>query len=323
VAEARRHDRLRRYSWLIGWALFIGVVIVIVRNWTDEREMVRLAERARPAWLWAALGLQILTYASGAAIWGVTLGRLGVEVPFRDLLALTFAKLFTDSLLPTGGVAGSAVVARALSRRGIPGPKATAVLLVNVLGSYPALALGLAFASILLYATGRFSEVVLTIAVAFVVLALLVPSVLVHFSGPGTGWARRTLRRVPLVKRILVLMAEIPPKDLRDPIALGSAILLELVILILDASTLFVLMRAVGVEAPYLWIATAYVMGQIAGTVSVIPGGFGSFDAVNIAILASFGIGVEAALAGTLLLRGFAQILPMLPGWLITRHEIK
>src|SRR5262249_19708363 len=161
----------------------------------------------------------------------------------------------------------------------------------------PALASGLGLASFVLYRSGRLSDIVVSISAVFAGIALLIPSLLLHFSGPGTGFMRRALRTVPGLKRVLASMSEVPPRDLRDPIALTSASVLDLVILALDAPTMHVLMRALGLPVPWLQVTAAFVVGTVAGIVSVTPAGFGGFEIVNIATPASFGVGFEPALA--------------------------
>jgi uncharacterized membrane protein YbhN (UPF0104 family) len=51
-----------------------------------------------------------------------------------------------------------------------------------------------------------------------------------------------------------------------------------------------------------------------------VPLGLGAFEGTSTAMLRLFGVPFEAALAATLLLRGFTLWLPLLPGLVITRR---
>jgi uncharacterized membrane protein YbhN (UPF0104 family) len=51
--------------------------------------------------------------------------------------------------------------------------------------------------------------------------------------------------------------------------------------------------------------------------------GLGSFEAVSIAMLRLFGVPFAAALSATLLFRGFTLWLPLIPGGLLLRHEVR
>ncbi|MDN7151711.1 lysylphosphatidylglycerol synthase domain-containing protein [Paraburkholderia sp. WS6] len=53
-----------------------------------------------------------------------------------------------------------------------------------------------------------------------------------------------------------------------------------------------------------------------------MPVGLGTFEAASVAMLSLLGVSVEAARAGTLLLRGLTFWLPMLPGIWLARREI-
>lgn len=66
----------------------------------------------------------------------------------------------------------------------------------------------------------------------------------------------------------------------------------------------------------------ALIVGTLATTVSFIPGGVGSFEAGCTATLALAGVPLEAAITGTLLLRGFTLWVPLLPGFLLVRGEL-
>jgi len=60
----------------------------------------------------------------------------------------------------------------------------------------------------------------------------------------------------------------------------------------------------------------------MAATIGPIPLGLGTFEAGAVGTLHFLGVSIEAALAGTLLLRGLTFWLPMLPGMWLVRREI-
>jgi uncharacterized membrane protein YbhN (UPF0104 family) len=53
-----------------------------------------------------------------------------------------------------------------------------------------------------------------------------------------------------------------------------------------------------------------------------VPGGVGTFEGTCVVVLRSHGVPLEAALAATLLLRGFTFWLPMAPGLWLARREL-
>ena len=59
-------------SWLLA-ALLIAAVVVAVIHWVDVKKFAELVAHARPLWLLAAAGAQILTYVALAAEWALVL----------------------------------------------------------------------------------------------------------------------------------------------------------------------------------------------------------------------------------------------------------
>ncbi len=72
---------------------------------------------APPGCSWL-LVLQAGTYVAQAGVWRVVLHRAGASVPFRLACRLSLAKLFIDQAVPTMGVSGAALVARGLGSAG-------------------------------------------------------------------------------------------------------------------------------------------------------------------------------------------------------------
>jgi uncharacterized protein (TIRG00374 family) len=80
---------------------------------------------------------------------------------------------------------------------------------------------------------------------------------------------------------------------------------------------------ALGVDAPLSAGYVAFMMASIAVILGPIPMGLGSFEAVSVAMLRLFGVPFEAALSATLLFRGFTLWLPLIPGGVMIRKELK
>lgn len=82
------------------------------------------------------------------------------------------------------------------------------------------------------------------------------------------------------------------------------------------------MLQALGQDAFFLAAFSSFMTASIVATLSPIPLGLGTFEATCVAMLHVFGIGVEAALMATILLRGLTLWLPMLPGVLLIRREL-
>jgi len=318
--EAATPGRPSRGRWWIGIAVLAGVVGVVT-HLSEGRELVRLAERAQPIWLLAALGLQALTYVCAAAVWQRGLTRVGAPRPLRTLVPLGIAKLFTDQALPSAGLSGSLLVLRSLTQRGVPRPAAVGALVIGVFSYFAANAAAALLALAALAAHGEAGPLIWIVAAAACAVSTLVPAIILALRSDALGGLSERLRRWPGARTVLAALAESPREPiLRSWIGAQTAAL-QLAIIALDAATLALCVRAVGASVEPQLAFAAFVIASAVASLAWVPGGIGTFEGSCVALLHVHGVSLEAALAGTLLLRGLTFWLPMLPGsWLAHRE---
>ncbi|HWA50090.1 MAG TPA: lysylphosphatidylglycerol synthase transmembrane domain-containing protein [Dongiaceae bacterium] len=329
TAAKRSNPRRARFSWLFG-LLALAAVVLVASRFTEIERFVEIARAAQPAWLLAAIGLQTLTYACAAGVWHVTLLRAGLHHSFWSILPLGLAKLFADQVLPTGGIGGTLLVVSGLGRRGVPHGIGMAALLIGLLSYYVAYLIAVVAALAILYAGGALNPAMIGGAAVFLLVAFSIPAIVLvlrHWSRltSGDGWLaalNRRLIRIPGVSALISAMAESPGTLLRDPWSFAGGTILQLLIFVLDAATLWVMLRALGIDEPPAAAAAAFVMASLAATIGPMPLGLGTFEAVCVGMLHLQGLSVEVALTATLLLRGFTFWLPMLPGLALARREL-
>ncbi len=209
-----------------------------------------------------------------------------------------------DQLVPAGGMAGNLVVVRAMGRLGLPASLATEALLVDVLAYYGAFAIVTLLSLFVLWLHHHVTAAVLLLVAVFAFVLAGVPLAIAwllrHRDWRPPAW----LARRRSVARTLEAIAQVSPERVRNPALLAKTTLLQLAVFLLDAATLYAMTRAVGEPLHPLTAFVALVVGQIAGTVSLLPGGLGGFEAGCVATLTVLGVPAGAALTGTLLLRG-------------------
>jgi uncharacterized protein (TIRG00374 family) len=317
-------------SWLSGLLILAAVVLVATR-FTELEHFAVLLRQAQPLWLLLAFGLQCLTYIVAAAVWHGALRHMGSHRRFWSIVPLGLAKLFTDQALPTGGIGGTLLVVMALERRGITSGLAMAALLIGMISFYVAYLSAVLAALAVLYFQDILDLYMIGAAVIFVFVATGIPLIVlalrrwsVHSNGPGKASPMaRWLNHVPGVATLLEALAAAPARLLRNPKPFLQASLLQMMVFLLDAATLWVMLQAIGASTAPSAAFAAFMMASLAATIGPMPLGLGTFEAVSVAILHLQGQSVEAALTATLLLRGFTFWLPMLPGLLIARRELR
>ncbi len=310
------------WRWLIGVAILAGLVALVVSRFADEAEFLELADRAQPWWLGLAALLQAGTYLCAAGVLKLVLARAGAPLPLPSLVALAVAKLFVDQAIPTGGISGTLMVIRGLQQHGVSRAIAVSAMAVDNLAYYAAYlaVIGLSLGVIWYYHDLNIALVAL--AVLVILLAVCVPAAILWVTRVGAMRIPRWVHRLRRVDELLSAIAESVHDLVRDGPLLVRAATLQILVFLLDATTLDTMLWAVGHPARLGVAFASFVVATMAATVGPMPGGLGTFEGTSIGMLALFGVRVEAALEATLLLRGFTFWLPMLPGLWVARREV-
>lgn len=309
-------------SWLPA-LIVLPALIAVAWEHSSIESFIELAQGARPEWLLPALAAQVATYVFAALSWRLVLHRVQQQRPFRTLLRLSVAKLYTDQAIPTGGVSGTLLVVKALTRRGVPGHVAMAALLVGMVSHYAADVAAALACLALLGLHGAASYPILALVAAFAAVEVAIPTAVLWAKRHANhdrvrGW----IDRLPGAPAILDAVADAPSDLLRDPTLIAAAFACQLSIILLDSLTLWFITHAIGIAVPF-WVAfCSFTVGDMVAMLAPSPLGLGTFEAGTTGMLMVLGMPLEAALSATILLRGFTFWLPMVPGVWITRHEL-
>ena len=312
-------------SWR-GWfmaALLVAGIVVAVLHWGDVKRFGKLLTEARPLWLLIAVALQFATYVGLAAQWWLTLRRGRTPEEGGDLLRLTFAKHFADQVIPTAGMSGNVLLVDRLVSLGVPRENAVAALLLQIIAYYLSCALGALWVLVVLWWKSRSSWLLTAAVLVFLVVAAGIPWLTLWLHRRGQNRIPRWIARWSKAKHFFELVGEAPSKLVRDPHLIAWLTILNLAVFVADAATMQACIHALGVHAPLSAGYVAFMFASIAVILGPIPMGLGSFEAVSIAMLRLFGVPFEAALSATLLFRGFTLWLPLIPGGILLRHELK
>jgi uncharacterized protein (TIRG00374 family) len=313
--------RRARLAWVTGVLLLLAMVLVVTHR-AEEEEIAQLLRRAQPAWLLVAAALQALTYVSAAAVWHRALVRHPDGLRLREIVPLGLAKLFTDQALPSAGVSGTLLVVRSFRRRGVPNGRAVAAVLLGLLGFYVSFLIATLGAVAILWREGELRLLILVPAGVLCLLAAGLPLGVLLLRRRAARSVPGWIERLPGVRELAAALQESSSEGVLVPRLLLEATLLQLAIFVLDALTLDAALRAVGTPGTLAVAFASFVVGSLVATLGMVPGGLGTFEAACVAVLHLHGVSVEAALAGTLLLRALSFWLPMLPGFAIARREL-
>lgn len=309
-------------SWLFALLLIAGVVVAVL-HWGDVTKFAALLADAKPIWLLAAFAAQVLTYVALAAEWKLVLTAGKCRAPFRQLLGLTVAKHFADEMVPTAGMSGNVVVADRLTAIGASRPVALAALIMTIIAYYAAYGVVAVAALVMLWVRGGASWLIIALVGACLALSVAVPALSLWLQKKGASAIPKWLRRFRPVSDLFEMIREAPSRLVRDWSLDAKLTLLNGATFALDGWTMQLCLFALGVPAPFGSAFAAFIMASIVVTLGPIPMGLGSFEAVSIGMLRAAGVPFEAAISATLLFRGFTLWLPLLPGMVATRRQLR
>jgi uncharacterized membrane protein YbhN (UPF0104 family) len=309
-------------AWLIALVIF-GAVVALFLHISELEKLSQLIRHIRPIYLLVALGLQTLTYFCAAAVWYVALKRRARGVTIAALAPLALAMLFVNQAFPTAGISGSIVVVQALRKRRVATNVAMAALVIGLITTYFAYLLAVLTSLALLLAYYEVSRWLITLTGIFALAAVGIPAAVVWYRESFAPRMQTRLRRVPGVGSLLDAIGSIPTKLLHDPGVLGRAVAFQLMEIVLDAATLYVLLIAISTAAAPTGAFVSFVMAFAVAQLVPVPLGLGTFEASLVGMLRLVGIPLEPAFTATLLLRGFTMWLPMVPGLWFARRELR
>ena len=312
-----------RAAWLPG-AILLAALIVVSLHYGEPARFAELIQRAEPIWLLIGIVLQLGTYFCTALILKLGLKHSHAKVRMRSLVPLGLVKLFIDQVVPTGGIAGTVLIIRALERRKVPVGLSTAAVVVSLLGFYLSYAVSVLLCIAILWSRSHLKPVILSAVTIVSLITAIIPVTLLWLTRGGTRGVPHWMRRFPGLKPVLEAIESAPKEVLHNRKLLLQASALQLAIVVLDAATLRAMLLAIGVTIPAQVAFASFTLATIASTVTLLPGGVGPFEAGSVGTLRLFGVHLEAAVAATLLLRGLSLWLPLIPGlWLARREMVK
>lgn len=309
-------------QWLLA-LLLVAAVVFAAFHWGDVKKFAELLTHAQPLWLLAAAAAQLGTYTTLAFEWSRVLHAGRCPAPFGKLLGLTVAKHFADQMVPTAGMSGNVVVTDRLTKIGSSRPVAVAAVIMTIIAYYASYAVAAVMALGFLWVRGDGSWFAVTLIGAFLALAGAIPALSLWLQEKGKRAIPGWLQRVSSIRELFDMIGKAPSKLVRDRRLLGELTLLNAIGFALDALTMLMCLYALGLRVPFDTAFVALILASIVATLGPIPMGLGSFEAVSIGTLRAKGVPFEAALSATLLFRGFTLWLPLIPGMIATRRQLK
>ena len=276
-----------------------------------------------PIWLFAALLLEVLSFASYTVFFRAVFAGPPAWIDWPASYRITMAGVAATRALAVAGAGGIALTAWALRRIGLRGRQVAAematfyVVLYSIyMAALVVFGLGLYLGALpgpappgLTLVPAAFGATVIVLVLAIAALSDDLEGVLARFAAKESdaGSARRALAAIPATISSGVHggvgLLRAPRPGLLGAIGWWA----------FDVAVLWASLEAFGPAPSIAVIVMAYFVGMLANALP-IPGGVGAVDGGMIAALVGFGVGGGLAIVGVLSYRAIAFWLPIIPG---------
>jgi uncharacterized protein (TIRG00374 family) len=313
------------------WRLLAGLVVVCVLAAFVILQRAELIEAwhtlrlANPLWIGAAIVVQGVVYLCFASVYWRTLQLLGYHLRLLSLYGVAFVAIFLGRVFPAGGTSTFAFLLFQLRRRGIPDGTGAVAVTLDGLSYLLAFFVLLTGGFVYLFTHGEL-KVNQVIIVALLSLAIMTLGMYVW--GLSRDRALLTKRAIGLKNvlarlfrrswgdmRVLAFLAELYEGTAliaRDRTGFVQLVVLQVIALLLDCVTLLLLFWSIGIWPHFSVVLLGYSLAYFFSTISSLPGGGGTFEALMVVTMTNLGVQAPIALSVTLLYRVLAFWLPLL-----------
>jgi uncharacterized protein (TIRG00374 family) len=300
-APDRRFGARRILLLLFG--LFLVAALIVVSRPAEIWETIQEASLSS---VLLALALNVPVVLLRLVRAAIVLRRVGYTVPLRMLLAVQLMGQMVSSMTP----ASSGDYIRAYVWRttaGVPLRTGAAVVMFERVFSF-VLMVGLALALVLFLPLGAAGWMAIVAAVVVITMA---PSVLERISPEVERWVLLRATSVRFLSRYtdgVLGMAEYLRQLFGSTPLLIIASLITIAIYALNGLQVWLLIGGLGAGVSLPQAVAAYTTSQAGGTLSTLPFGIGSMDALMVTVLAAYGLAIATSTTVAVLLRATATL---------------
>jgi glycosyltransferase 2 family protein len=310
---------LGRLTWGFILLILLAGVVLIVLDWQKFAAVLARADW-RP--LLVALLLTVLAYLSVSAAFAMVGRLLDIRMSFLSLTETGFVSIILNHVLTAGGMAGLSVRFIIMRRRGVEPRDIVAISILHfyLTSLFMIVMLPVAFLYLFLNANLPGSLTILVGAMTLLLTILAVIATLVIFMKrlrtPLIHWLIRQGRRLlhrdvgETLRRFDVTMSRAVKAMRRQPITVIRINALNWVDWLASVAVLWLCFDALGDPVSLGVVLTGYVIGVMAGVLSMVPGGLGVQEGSMTGIFVLLGGSFQQSLLASILFRGVFFMLP-------------
>ena len=322
---------------------FVGLGALIFFSRTQILETFRKLADLNYFWLFLILPLQYLDFLADAKYYQSYLRGLGEDISTKELYKASLEINFVNNVFPSGGLSGFSYLRSRLKRLGVPSSKSTLTQLSRHSLVFLSFIVYLLAAMFFLSIFGSASRIMVAVSVSIIFLVIIGAALALYLISSSYR-IKKFMAALPRlvnavfnifkrkkkptidVERIERLFEQLHSDFMhvkRNWKSLKKPFIWTMVTHLTELSTIFTVYLAFGSIVNPGAIIVAYAVANIAGLVSVLPGGVGVYEGLMTAILASAGIPKALALSATLVYRVLTMVIFLPIGFVLYQIALK
>lgn len=338
-------EKLRSKHWKRGLTI-VTILALLVLAYVVRKQLGDTIDNLGKVNAWALLlliPLQIVNYHAQTKLYQSMFLIVQEKLRYRSLYRLALELNFVNNVFPSGGVSGFSYFSlRLKSGAGVSGAKATIIQLMKYVMMFVSFQVLLGLGLIMLSFSGRVNGVVILVASSLVTL-LAISTMLLGFvvgSKRRIQWFLTRLTKV--ANRIIHIVRPKYPETIniskaqtvftelhenykilqRQPKNLVRPLFYSLLANTVEVLSIYVVYIAFGSWVNPGAVIIGYAIANVAGLVSVLPGGVGIYEALMTAVLAASGVPAGVSLPVTVMYRVLSMAIQLPPGFILYNRAV-
>lgn len=307
--------------------LAVGITLLVLASAAvlvalDWENYVRVLSLADGLPLMIALALTALSYLCVSSAFALVARLLGIRMSYRDLVEVGFVTIVMNHVLTTGGVAGYSVRYVLMRRHGVALKDVLAASVLHFYITSLDMLIMLPVGFLYLYRNANLPSGVTTV-VGLMTLLMTVVAVVATVLIFVKGWRGRFLHVMIRIVRSLLhrdLSETFQRFDStltrgvtdmrRQPLTVLLIVVLTWIDWFASVGVVWMCFDALGEPMRFGVTLSGYVIGVMAGVLSMLPGGIGVQEGSMAGVFALLGTSFQRALLVSLLFRAIFFLLP-------------
>ena len=338
-------------AWLLRhWKLVLNLVTLVALFglvYVTRHQLVATFHHLAHVNAWALLliiPVELLNYHAQARLYQRLFAMVGNHLPYKFLYKASVELNFVNHVFPSGGVTGLSYFSlRLRNGKALTGSKATLVHLMKLILYLVSFELVLIFGVLSLAIMGRVNNLVILVSSSIATLLVVATVGFAYMVGSRSrinnfftsvtqalNWLIKLVRpsrpetiKIDQARRIIDDFHNNYQAIKNNLKAMKVPFLYGLLANITEVLAVYVVYIAFGRLVNIGAVILAYAIANVAGLVSVLPGGFGIYEALMTAVLASTGIKPAVSLPVTVTYRVLNTLVQIPPGYYLYQRTLR